>query len=213
LTDNQEAGSSNLLSPTLLLFMIFMNENYVIEFARTLGKLKELKRAGWTKRHIPNPESVADHSYRAAVLGMVLSDKYGLNTEKIMRMLLIHDLEEAITGDIPHPEKIKMCKEKVREMQTNAINEVLSPLPTDLKERYALIWKEMEDGKTQEANFCRDVEKLEMFIQVDEYQRQSKENRERLSAFWEEAESIKDVPRRTDSLIEIYEELVRNREK
>ncbi|MFH1229244.1 MAG: HD domain-containing protein [Candidatus Aenigmatarchaeota archaeon] len=188
-----------------------MDEKDVLKFAKTVGKLKEIKRAGWVKRNIPDPESVADHSFRAALLGMVLSDDEGLDTEKVMRMLLLHDLEESVTGDIPHPQKLKMDKEKLKAMQEGAIKEALSPLSAKLRERYFSIWKEMEEETSQEAKFCKDVEKLEMLMQVDDYQRKSKENKDKLNAFWEEAKNINDVPRRIASVIKVYEELRRQR--
>jgi putative hydrolases of HD superfamily len=184
-----------------------MKEKDVIEFAKTVGKLKEIKRAGWVRRGIPDPESIADHSFRAALLGMVLSDSEGLDTEKVMRMLLLHDLEESVTGDIPHPQKLKMDRQKLKAMQEGAINQALSKLPSDLKEMYVSIWKEMEEEKSEEAKFCKDVEKLEMLMQVDDYQRKSKENKDKLNAFWKEAADIRDVPRRIDSIINIYKKL------
>jgi putative hydrolases of HD superfamily len=56
------------------------------------GKLKELKRTGWVESEVSDPESVADHSYRVALLTMVLSDKEGLDTLKAVRISLLHDL-------------------------------------------------------------------------------------------------------------------------
>ena len=66
-----------------------MENKNVIKFAKEIGKLKSLERTGWKVRGVKNPESVADHSFRATILGMLLSDLEGLDTEKIIRMLLL----------------------------------------------------------------------------------------------------------------------------
>jgi putative hydrolase of HD superfamily len=64
------------------------------------GKLKELKRTGWVESGILEPESVADHSYRTTLLAMILSDQKGLDTLKTVKMALLHDLVESVTGDL-----------------------------------------------------------------------------------------------------------------
>jgi putative hydrolase of HD superfamily len=66
--------------------------------------LKKVRRSGWMfKAGISSAESVADHSFSLSVMAMVFSDLKGLNTERAVKMAIIHDLAESITGDIiPH---------------------------------------------------------------------------------------------------------------
>src|SRR3954454_20843223 len=75
------------------------------DFARFLaqvGRLKTLKRAGWVRRGVSDPESVADHSFRAAVLAMLLGTDLGVDRDRLVRLLLVHDLAESDpdVGDI-----------------------------------------------------------------------------------------------------------------
>ena len=71
------------------------------EFFQKVLELKNVPRQGWKEKlEIINPESVAEHSYSTAVISMILSDLEGLNTEKIIKMALLHDLAESIIGDI-----------------------------------------------------------------------------------------------------------------
>jgi putative hydrolase of HD superfamily len=71
------------------------------DFLKTTIKLKTVPRQGWiNKLGIKDPESVADHCYSMAVMAMVFSDLKKLDTEKIIKMTLLHDLAEAITGDL-----------------------------------------------------------------------------------------------------------------
>lgn len=73
-----------------------------------LGNLKKLKRTGWVLRGVPNPESIADHSFRVALITFFLADelkKRGveINPDKAVRIALLHDIGEARITDIPQP--------------------------------------------------------------------------------------------------------------
>jgi len=189
--------------------MIFMKEKDFLEFAKIVGELKKIPRTGWKERKIKNPESVADHSFRTALLGMVLSDSEKLDTEKIIRMLLLHDIEESVSGDITAIYKSKMNKTYLRKNQTRAMKKVLLPLPKDLRNKYLSLWMEMEEGKTLEAKYCKDIDKLEMMIQASDYEREDETNKKKLDVFW----SRKDInaPYRIESIIKIYEKLRKER--
>jgi len=184
-----------------------MKEKDFIEFARTVGKLKRIPRTGWKEKGVKYPESIADHSFRTAVLGMVLSDSEKMDTEKIMRMLLLHDIEESVSGDINAIYKAKMNKRYLKNKQERALQVVYSSLPKYLRNKYLSLWKEMEECKTKEAKFCKDVDKLEMMIQASDYENEDKRNRRKLSDFW--SEKFKDInaPQRVESIVKIYEEL------
>ena len=68
----------------------------IIDFFKIAANLKRVKRQGWIdKLSISSPESVADHSYSMALMGMVLSDLEDYDSEKIMKMILLHDLAES----------------------------------------------------------------------------------------------------------------------
>ena len=139
------------------------------EFAFFVSELKNIKRSGWKyKLNIDHGESVADHTYAMTVLGMVISDLHGLNTEKIMRMSLLHDLAESITGDIT-PDKITKDEKYMKE--NDAITIILGKLPNELTKMYSKIWEEMQKKESKEAKFVHDLDKLEMVIQAKAYQK------------------------------------------
>ena len=73
-----------------------------LDFLKNVGKSKRLLRTGWVREKVKDPESVAEHSFRVSVLAMVLTDKlgYDLDKNKLIKMALLHDLGEVITGDI-----------------------------------------------------------------------------------------------------------------
>src|SRR5581483_9469226 len=67
-----------------------------------IGDLKRLPRAGWVRAHVPEAESVAEHSFRAAVLALALAPALGVDTGRLVQLLLAHDLPESdpAVGDI-----------------------------------------------------------------------------------------------------------------
>ncbi|RUS24172.1 HD domain-containing protein, partial [Jimgerdemannia flammicorona] len=74
----------------------------IVNFLHIIENLKHIKRTGWINHNIKNPESIADHIYRMAVMAMLINDK-NINTSKCVKMAIIHDLAECIIGDItPH---------------------------------------------------------------------------------------------------------------
>ena len=73
----------------------------ILNFFKIAANLKKISRQGWVdKLSLKNPESVADHSYLMAVIGMVISDLGNYNSEKIIKMILLHDLAESKISSI-----------------------------------------------------------------------------------------------------------------
>jgi len=140
----------------------------LIDILYLAGKLKKTVRAGWVeKANISNPESVADHSYRVTILAALIGDILGLDTDRMVRMALIHDLSEALTGDIT-PTQIRRGRKKEIEEKL-AINEILSKFPLKIREGYKIIWNEFKDRKTKEAKILHELDAFEMAIQSQEY--------------------------------------------
>jgi 5'-deoxynucleotidase len=139
----------------------------VLRFIARSGRLKTEKRKGWVKKlGLSDPESVADHSYRTALMAMVISDSRGLDTEKAMRLALLHDLPEAIVGDAMPEERSGRLK---TEVETKAMQELLKDLPPTFGRLYRGVWSDFVEGKSEEARLVRQLDKLEMAIQAWEY--------------------------------------------
>ncbi len=170
---------------------IAMKTKRLIRFANIAGKLKKIKRKGWVRIGIKDPESVADHSFRTALLAMIFSDLKKINSEKVIRIALLHDLGESLIGDYTKHEKEKMGREIVKK-ERRAIKKILSFLPKNLKDKYEKLWREFDEGKTKEAKLVKEIDKLEMAIQAHEYLKQGY-RKEKLKEFFEDAETkIKD---------------------
>ena len=143
-----------------------MNHKDLLEFLRDAGDLKRIPRTGWVQAGIKEPESVADHSFRTTLLAMVLSDQMGLDTEKVVRMALIHDLAESRTGDLTPSQK----PDDHSENESNAMAGILGLLPRGLGDRYMVLWEEYETKETPEARLVHNADRIEMLVQALEYE-------------------------------------------
>ena len=136
-------------------------------FIKYILKLKTVKRKGWIyNAKILNAESVADHTFSTCVLGMLFSDMLQLDTEKVMKMILIHDLAESIVGDYI-PGEISTSDKLKKE--NDAMHHILSYLPIDISSIYDNIWQEYQSGSTKESQLVKILDKLELLLQADIY--------------------------------------------
>ena len=141
------------------------------------GILKETKRTGWVESEVPNPESIADHSYRVALLTMTLSDHKGLDTLKAVRMAMLHDLAESIIGDLTPRQK----QGNHSHLESEAMKDILSDLPEKIRRLYLDTWNEYQINETPESRLVHNADKIEMLIQAKEYE----EKGLKLDQFWE----------------------------
>ena len=106
-----------------------MDYRKFVGFLNTIEKLKCNTRHSWTSSG--RQESVAEHSWRLAVMAMLCADEFAdVDINKVIKMCLIHDFGEAITGDIPAFIKNQDDEKK----EEHAVHQLLSPLPSDTKE-------------------------------------------------------------------------------
>ena len=158
----------------------------ILEFFECAANLKKVKRQGWIdKLQIKNPESVADHSYSMAIMSMIISDMKNCDSEKCLKMALLHDLAESKIGDHT-PEQIS--KEEKTKLEDKTILEIIEILPKEIGTKYLEIWKEYQEQKTTEAVLVHQIDRIEMALQAKIY-RQDGNSREKLEVFFESAKN------------------------
>ncbi len=134
-----------------------------IEIMAVAEKLKCNTRHSWTSngRH----ESVAEHSWRLALMAMLVRDEYPeLDMDKVIKMCIIHDLGEAFTGDIPSFEK----KEADEKKESEVLNKWIATFPQPYKDEFSELYREMKERTTKEAMLYKALDNLEAVIQHDE---------------------------------------------
>lgn len=181
-----------------------------LNFFEIVGRSKRLLRSGWVREKIKDPESVAEHSFRVGVMAMILSDKLGptLDKEKLIKMALLHDLGEVVTGDTVTErwDIIDLKKRDEKELQEReGIREIFDKISE--ADQYLKIYDEMIARVTPEAKIFWQIDKLEMALQALEYE---KEQGKDLEEFFLSV-GLYHVK---DSLIrQIFEEIVKTRPK
>ena len=175
----------------------------LLEFFNASVNLKKISRQGWIEKiSLKNPESVADHTYSMAIISMALSDLQGYDSEKILKMVLLHDLAESKIGDLL-PEQIH--KEEKKKLENNAFDAIVMNLPNTIKSQYLKIWKEYQDNTSQESIFVHQIDKLEMALQAKKYQQQG-HSKEKLKVFFESAKKEISDPKLKELFTEIIME-------
>lgn len=140
-----------------------MKARELLDFMSVLETLKTNARHSVTRGGLP--ETVAAHSWRLCVLALLTADEIGgLNRDKLIRMCLIHDFGEAITGDIPSFYKTEA---NVR-TEDAAVEGLLGGLPEPQRGELLALFDEMNAMKTREARVYKALDKLEAVMQHNE---------------------------------------------
>lgn len=140
-----------------------MTDREILDFLKMAERLKDHTRHCTTSRR--RPESVAEHSWRVSLMAMLLEDEIGdADFNKIIRMCIIHDLGEAITGDIPSFWKTKADSAH----EDDVIYQWMDTLPEPQSSRFRRLFEEMNAQETKEAKIYKALDKLEAVIQHNE---------------------------------------------
>lgn len=140
-----------------------MEPRKLLDTLAVADRLKDTTRHCYTAggRH----ESVAEHSWRAALMAYFLRDEFPeADMDKVIRMLLIHDLGEAFTGDIPSFRKTA-ANEAVED---TLLKEWVATLPQPYAGEMQALYDEMAARETTEAKIYKAIDNLEAVIQHNE---------------------------------------------
>ncbi|KAL4217609.1 HD domain-containing protein 2 [Mactra antiquata] len=144
------------------------NFTKLFEFFSLIGQLKRVQRTGWVLRKVSDPESVADHMYRMAMMSFLVDGKSGLNKERCIKLALVHDMAESIVGDIAPSDCID--KQEKHRREKTAMTHITSLVKEDIGSELMSLWMEYEDQKTVESHFVKDLDKFDMIFQAYEYE-------------------------------------------
>lgn len=140
-----------------------MKPAQLIEFLGVIEKLKCNTRHSWTSSG--RRESVAEHTWRLAVLAMLCKDEYpDLDNDKLIRMCLVHDLGEALTGDVPSFYKTEQNKMS----EAEAWEQLFLMLPEPYASEIRALYEEMEKRETPEAKLYKALDNMEAVISHNE---------------------------------------------
>lgn len=122
-----------------------------------INAVKCLRRTGWMQLGVPDAETVAGHSFEAAILAIELAPIIGANPEKAAALALVHDLPEAVMGDIPKWTSTRMVRNDTEAAMEIESNSVVNLILEFLK------------GETKEAKIAKLCDLLSTNIQAKRY--------------------------------------------
>jgi len=143
-----------------------MDEKKILDFLGEAGLLKRVKRSGWWMIGIPEEESVADHSFRCAVIGYALAKMEGADAYKVLLMTLFGDIHEARINDM---HKVAHRYLDVKSAEKKAFAEQIGNLEGEMHRELKEAVHENEKQQTLESQVARDADILECLIQAKEY--------------------------------------------
>jgi len=135
----------------------------ILEFLRAAEGLKTATRSGWTSAG--EPESVAEHTWRLCLMALVLRPGFPeIDFARLLKICIVHDLGEAIGGDVPAPEQARRGGSKAEEERRDLL-QLVAPLPATIREEITALWDEYEAAESAEARLAKALDKLETILQ------------------------------------------------
>jgi len=138
-----------------------------LTFLKSAERLKTALRSGWTSAG--QRESVAEHSWRLCLMALVFAERYpDVDFARLIRIRIIHDLGEALSGDVPAPVQAAGVDKSGKERAD--LMELLEPLPRHLRQQIVDLWDEYEAAVSPEAKLAKALDKLETIMQHNQGQ-------------------------------------------
>lgn len=134
----------------------------ILTFLRHAEQLKNTYRSSHTSTG--RKESVAEHTWRLCLMTLVLERHFPeVDMSRVIKICIIHDLGEAINGDIPAPSQDDSIEKS--EKERNDLLQLADSLPDYLKKELVELWDEYENASSSEAKTAKGLDKLETIIQ------------------------------------------------
>jgi putative hydrolase of HD superfamily len=138
-----------------------------LAFLRAAESLKDVLRSARTSSG--RAESTAEHSWRLCLMAMVFEDRLPeLDWLKVLKLCIVHDLGEAIHGDIPANEQVASLEKSAREREDLAL--LVSGLDPVARDSIIALWEEYEAAASPEAMAVKALDKLETLLQHNQGQ-------------------------------------------
>lgn len=138
----------------------------LLGFIAEAGMLKYVRRSGWWVLGIKDAETVAEHSFRCAVIGYVIARMEKIYPYKVLIMTLFNDLHEARISDL---HKMSQRYFQLEKAEDRAFHEQINSLPKAVKDELSSLHKEYRKQNTKEGVIARDADILECLVQAKEY--------------------------------------------
>ena len=140
--------------------------NAAVNFFAEAGLLKRIKRSGWWVAGIDQPESVAEHCFRTAVMGYFIAHLEKADVSRVMAMALFNDIHESRINDL---HKMGHYYIDFKEAERKVFRDQVKDMPPSVRRDLESVRREYEAQKTKESVIARDADILECLQQAKEY--------------------------------------------
>lgn len=167
-----------------------------VDFLYEIGVLRFTHRH-WERFLMPNPQNVTEHHFRVVWIALVIAAREGVkNTDKIMKMALVHDITESRTNDVDY-----ISRQYVKRDEEKAINDILDD--TSVREEFLQVWKEYEARESIEAKIVKDADNLDVDMELREVAARGSN----LEETWKHRESLAATNFFTETARQMYKEI------
>src|SRR5918992_4455336 len=130
----------------------------LLDFLRAAERLKTVTRSAYTSAG--ERESVAEHTWRLSLMALLLAPQFpNVDFARLVKICLVHDLGEAIGGDVPAPEQARRVAAGVAtgkgDPERRDLLALLEPLPAELREDLTALWDEYERATSPDAKLAK----------------------------------------------------------
>ena len=140
--------------------------NKIADYLFEMSMLKKIMHNGPQVAGVKRTDTVAEHVYRAAVIGYILGELEGVSGEKVASYVIFHDNPEARIGD---HNKVAQKYIDNRTAEKKALADQLKNLPDKLSKKISKLWHDVENKKNKEALLAYEADLLETAFQAKEY--------------------------------------------
>lgn len=146
----------------------------ILEFFQIINQLKQKQRQGWKDIGIDDPrDTIASHSLGAALIGWKLAENRGIDSDRTVKMLLVHDLIMAFLPDLT-PEDPEYSEKK--QLEEEKKDELADHLPEEIRNEAIELFEEFREWSTEESKTAHEADKLDTLMQSFIYSKELGKN-------------------------------------
>lgn len=139
----------------------------LFDYFKPINKIKHIERKGWKLKGVKGvTDTIASHSFGAALIGWFLAEKEKVDPNKVIKLMLVHDLVMSYLEDLTPFDKEYKNKE---ELENHSFEEMINDIPEELKKEFIKLVKEYQEQKTKEAMIAREADELDTLLQAKVY--------------------------------------------
>lgn len=140
--------------------------NTLLKFYTNINKIKHIERKGWKKLKKGTKDTIASHSFGSSMIAWLLAKKENVDENKLIKMLLVHDLIMGYVKDYTPTEKEYVNKKKI---ENNNLKRMLKDIPIEIRKEIKELFEEFQEEKTKEAILAKECDKLDTILQSTYY--------------------------------------------